>query len=98
MDQILKFYEFWATLCRYRAISLYKKEFSAIWGDSKKVFEPYPDPKNSPLGPQKVKNHPKIKSKSKVRIEGTIKNRKNSNTGVDPENFLYPGWTPKLAL
>ena len=30
-------------------------------------FELYADPKNSPLGPQKVKNGPIIKSKSKVR-------------------------------
>ena len=36
------------------------------------VFEPNPCPKNSQLGPQKVKNDHKIKSKSKVRIEGTI--------------------------
>ena len=34
----------------------------------KKIFEPYPDPKNSPLWPDKFKNDPKIKSKSKVRI------------------------------
>ena len=32
-------------------------------------MEHYPDPKNSPLGPQKVKNDPQIKSKSDVRIE-----------------------------
>ena len=37
--------------------------------DHKTVFEHYPDPKNSSLGPQKVKNGPKIKSKLKVRIE-----------------------------
>ena len=24
------------------------------------VFEPYPDPENSPLGPQKVKKEPKL--------------------------------------
>ena len=36
--------------------------------DPKTVFEPYPNPKNSPLGLQKVKNDPKIKSKSNVRI------------------------------
>ena len=39
-----------------------------LFGDPKKVLEPYPNPKNSPLGPQKVKNDPKIKSKSNVRI------------------------------
>ena len=38
-------------------------------------FQPYSDPKNSPLGPQKVKINPKIKSKLKVRIEGTIENK-----------------------
>ena len=40
----------------------------SILGDPKTVFEPYRNPKNSPLGPQKVKNDPKIKSKSNVRI------------------------------
>ena len=39
-------------------------------GRPQNSFEPYLNPKNSLLGPQKVKNYPKIKSK--VRIEGTI--------------------------
>ena len=39
------------------------KSYRSILGDSKTVFEPYPDPKNSPFGPQKVKIAPKIKSK-----------------------------------
>ena len=39
---------------------------------AKTVFEPYPNPKNSPLGPPKLKNDPKIKSKSNVRFEGNI--------------------------
>ena len=34
--------------------------------DSITVYEP--DPKKSPLGPQKVKHNPKIKSKPNVRI------------------------------
>ena len=34
----------------------------------KTVFEPHIEPKNSPLGPQKVKNDP-------VRIEGNNKNK-----------------------
>ena len=38
----------------------------------KTVFEPYPNPKNSPLGPQIVKIDPKIMSKSKVRIEESM--------------------------
>ena len=34
-------------------------------------FEPYPDPKISPIGPQKYK----IKSKSKVRIEENVESK-----------------------
>ena len=41
--------------------------------DPKTALEPYPIPKNSPLGPQKVKSDPKINPKSKVGIEGNIK-------------------------
>ena len=37
-------------------------------------FLTLPLPKNGPLGPQKVKNDPKIKSNSKVRIERNIEN------------------------
>ena len=48
--------------------------------DPKTVFEPYPKPKNSPLGPQKVKNNPKIKYKSNVRIKGYIENESCSTT------------------
>ena len=36
--------------------------------------KPHIEPKNSPLGSQKFKDNPKIKSKSKVRIEGNIEN------------------------
>ena len=52
----------------------------SYWVDPKSFFEPYPDPKNSPLGPQKVKNDPKIKSKSNVRMEGNIENESCSTT------------------
>ena len=43
--------------------------------DPRTVFKPYRnfDPENSPLGPQKVKNKPKIKSNSNVRIKETKK-------------------------
>ena len=46
-----------------------KDRVLAPWGPSSisavaELVEPYPDPKNSPLGPQKVRNDPKIKSKS----------------------------------
>ena len=56
------------------------KSYQSILGDPKTVFEPYPNPKNSPLGPQKVKNEPKIKSKSNVKIEGNIENESCSTT------------------
>ena len=43
--------------------------------NAKTVFESYPDPKNSPSGPQNVKIDSKIRSKSKVRVEETIENK-----------------------
>ena len=43
-------------------------------------FEPFPDPKNSPLGPKKVKNDPKIESKSNDRIERNKENESCSTT------------------
>ena len=44
------------------------------------VFEPFPNPKNSLLGPQKIKNDPKIKSKSNIRIERIKEDEKFSTT------------------
>ena len=38
------------------------------------VHEPHIEPKNSPLGPQKVKNDPKLELKLNVRIEVNKKN------------------------
>ena len=51
-----------------------------------------PQPKNSPLGPKKVKSDHKIKSKSKVRIKENIENKSCSNTWVNPKTVfeLYP--------
>ena len=43
-------------------------------------FEPHIEPKNSQLGSQKVKNDPKIKSKSNVRIERNKENESCSTT------------------
>ena len=43
-------------------------------------FDPYLNPKNRSFGPQKVKNDPKIKAKSNVRIEANIENESCSNT------------------
>ena len=59
-------------------------------GDLKTVFEPYPNPKNGSSGPQKVKNDPKIKSKSNVRIEGNIENEICSITRVDRKTVFKP--------
>ena len=53
-------------------------------------FRTLPQPKNSPLGPQKVKNDPKIKSKSNFRIEWNIENESCSTTCVDPETVVKP--------
>ena len=47
------------------------------------IFDPYHNPKNSPLGLQIVKNYPKIKSNSKVRIERIVENDISSTTWVD---------------
>ena len=45
----------------------------------KHFLKPKSTPKTSPLGPQKFRNDPKIKSISKVRIEGTIENKSCSS-------------------
>ena len=49
-------------------------------GDPKTVFGPFPNPKNSPLGLQKVKNDPKSESKSNVSIERNKENKNCSTT------------------
>ena len=43
--------------------------------DPKTVFEPHIESKNIPLGSKKVKNNPKIKSKSNIRSEGNKENK-----------------------
>ena len=50
-----------------------------------KVADNFSVSKNSPLGPQKIKNDLKIKWKSKVRIEGNIENKSCSTPCVDPK-------------
>ena len=62
-----------------------------------KFFEPFPNPKNSPLGPQKVEKDTKIKSKSKVRIERNIENESCFTTWVDPKTVVDPYPNPKIA-
>ena len=64
---------------------------------SQSSFEPYPDPKNSPLVSQKFKKDPKNKSKSKVIFEGTIENKSCSTTWVDRKTVLSPTLTLKIA-
>ena len=61
---------------------------STTWVDHKTVFELYPNPKNSQLGPKKVKMTPKIKSKSKVRIEENIENKSYSTSWVVPKTVF----------
>ena len=68
---------------------------TTTWIDHKTVFEPFLNPKNSPLGPQTVKNSPKIKSNSKVRIEGSIENETCSTILVDPKTFFNSNQPPK---
>ena len=62
------------------------------------IFDPNIEPKNSPLGPQKVKNNPKIKSKEKVRIEGTIEKKVVQLHEWTPKHFLNHTSTPKYVF
>ena len=57
--------------------------------------EPYPNPKNSPLGSQKVKNDPKIESKLNVRIQRNKENESCSTTWIDPNSVVEPYPNPK---
>ena len=70
---------------------------STLWVDPKTVFEPHIEPKNSPLGPQKVKNNHKIKLKSNVRIEGNKENKSICTIWVDQKHF-EPDPNPKNSL
>ena len=68
-----------------------------MWVVPKTVIEAYPNPKISPLGHQKVKNDPKIESKSKVGIEGIKEDKSFSTTWIHPKTVLSPHPTPKIA-
>ena len=46
--------------------------------DPKTVYEPFPNPQNSPLRSKKLKNDPKTKSKVNVRIERKKENERCS--------------------
>ena len=74
---------------------LRNKIYLSIQGEPKTVFKPYPNPKNRPWGPQKVKNDPQIRSKSNVRIEGNMKNESSSTTWVDPKTVIKPYSDPQ---
>ena len=72
------------------------------WEDPKTVVKPYFDHKTNPLGPQKDKNDPKIKSNFNVTINGIIENENCSTTWVEPKTLFEPLFepektTPKLS-
>ena len=48
------------------------KSFSITWVDPRKVFQPYPDPKNIPSRPQKAKR-PQISQNKKSELKKTYK-------------------------
>ena len=54
-------------------------------------------PKNNPLDPPKAKNNPKIRSKSKVRIEESIENKSCSAIQIEPKNILQCSTIPKIS-
>ena len=47
-------------------------------------------PQKEPIGYQKVKNYPKIKSNSKVRMEEIIESKSCSTTWVDLKTAFEP--------
>ena len=71
------------------------KSCSTTWIDPKTVFEPYPNPKNSPVGPQKVINDPKIKPNWKEEI---IESERYSTTWVAPKSVFESEPGPKNSI
>ena len=45
------------------------KSCSTTWVDPKTVFEPYPNHKNSPLGPKKLKMIPKLNQNQESELK-----------------------------
>ena len=72
--------------------------FLSKWVDPKTVFQLYNESKNNPLGPQKVKDNPKIKSKEKVRIEGTIEKKLFNYMSGPHTSYLEPYLDPKYVF
>ena len=66
-----------------------------INSNPKTVFEPDPNPKNSSLGPKKVKKGPKIKSNSKVGIDRNTENESCSTIWVNPKIVVDTYPSPK---
>ena len=71
------------------------ESYSTTWVDLKTVFEAYPQPQKWPISAPKNQKDPEIKSKLKVRIEGTLENKISSTTWVDPKTVLEPNPDPK---
>ena len=63
---------------------------STTWEDPKTVVKAYFDHRTNPLGPQKDKSDPKIKSNFNVTIHGIIENENCSTTCVDPKTVFDP--------
>ena len=61
------------------------------------VVKPYSDPQTSPLGTQKDKNDPEIKSNSKFRIERNIEYESSSTTLLDPKTVVKPYSDPQTS-
>ena len=65
--------------------------------DPKTIFESHIEPKISPLGPQKVKNDPKIKSNQMSELKETKKIKVVQLHEETSKQFLNPTPTPKIA-
>ena len=52
-------------------VNIENESCSTTWGDPKSVYEPYANPKNSPLGPQKLKMTPKLSQNQMSEFEET---------------------------
>ena len=63
--------------------------------DPKKVFESYPNPKIIPLGSQKAKQYPRIRSELKIRIEGGVEDKICSAIQTEPKHLFEPDPNPK---
>ena len=76
---------------------VFKAYFALYFVNYLFVFKPHPNHKNRPLGPQKIKTDPKIKSKSNIRIERNKENESYSTTWLDPKTVVDPYPSPKNA-